>query len=204
MSGCRPLRNGYTENGRRAKAPGGPRGRVCSRPCGACRPPADRNLETTRRDTLCDRCARGASRAGVEVSPSTMLPRVTTAASPTKKSLHDSQRDSLRVPRLRRLFRQRIAEEWSTGEGRLKFLDESGVNLGLPSRFGRTRPSQRVMEGPPLEVLGLTICWPRRPASRDFKGDPVAALVESADTMALEFTSKPKVTIIIRRLVFLV
>jgi transposase len=51
------------------------------------------------------------------------------------------------VRRRRRLFRQRIAEEWSTRLGRLKFLDESGVNLGLTRRFGRARPGQRVVEG---------------------------------------------------------
>lgn len=66
-----------------------------------------------------------------------------------KKSLHDSLRDTARVRRLRRLFRQRITEEWSTELAHLKFIDESGTNLGFTRRFGRARPGQRVIEGTP-------------------------------------------------------
>lgn len=66
-----------------------------------------------------------------------------------KKSLHDSQRDTPRVRRLRRRFRQRIREEWGSQLGHLKFIDESGVNLGFTRRFGRARPGQRVVEGTP-------------------------------------------------------
>ncbi len=66
-----------------------------------------------------------------------------------KKSLHDSLRDTPRVRRLRRQFRQRITEEWSAQLGRLKFIDESGTNLGFTRQFGRARPGQRVVEGTP-------------------------------------------------------
>lgn len=51
--------------------------------------------------------------------------------------------------RLRRVFRQRITKEWKTKLARLKFIDESGTNLGFTRRFGRARPGQRVIEGTP-------------------------------------------------------
>ncbi len=93
------------------------------------------------------------------------VPRVaalTTAAE--KKSLHASQRDTPRVRRLRRRFKKRITEEWIQVLQHLKFVDESGVNLGLTRRFGRARPGQRVVEATPgdsgphytlLAALGL-------------------------------------------------
>ena len=51
--------------------------------------------------------------------------------------------------RLRRVVRQRITTEWKTKLARLKFIDESGTNLGFTRRFGRARPGQRVIEGTP-------------------------------------------------------
>jgi len=71
------------------------------------------------------------------------------ASAAKKKSLHDSQRDTPRIRRLRRQFGQRITEEWSARLGHLKFIDESGVNLGLTRWYGRARPGQRVVEGTP-------------------------------------------------------
>jgi len=53
------------------------------------------------------------------------------------------------VRRLRRQFRQRLAVEWSDQLAHLKFIDESGTNLGFTCRFGRARPGQRVVEGTP-------------------------------------------------------
>lgn len=53
------------------------------------------------------------------------------------------------MQRLRRQFRQRLTEEWSGQLAHLKFLDESGTNLGFTRRFGRARPGQRVVEGTP-------------------------------------------------------
>ena len=53
------------------------------------------------------------------------------------------------MQRRRRQFRQRRATEWSTQLAPLKFLDESGTNLGSTRRFGRARPGQRVVEGTP-------------------------------------------------------
>lgn len=53
------------------------------------------------------------------------------------------------MQRLRRQFRQRLTEEWRGQIAHLKFLDESGTNLGFTRRFGRARPGQRVVEGTP-------------------------------------------------------
>lgn len=71
------------------------------------------------------------------------------ATAAKKKALYDSQRNTPRVRRLRRLFKQKIDEEWSARLGHMKFIDESGANLGLTRRFGRARPGLRVREGTP-------------------------------------------------------
>ena len=51
--------------------------------------------------------------------------------------------------RLGRLFRQRVTAEWSDQLDHLKFIDESGTNLGFTRHFGRARPGQRIVEGTP-------------------------------------------------------
>ena len=66
-----------------------------------------------------------------------------------KKSLHDSQRDTPRVKRLRKAFIVRIAQEFSPWLKHLKFIDESGVNLGLTRLYGRASSAQRVVEATP-------------------------------------------------------
>ena len=63
--------------------------------------------------------------------------------------LHDSQRDTPRVQRLRRQFKTRLPTEWLPNLRRLKFIDESGVHFGLTRLFGRAQPGQRVMEATP-------------------------------------------------------
>lgn len=87
---------------------------------------------------------------GLEVSPSTLCRELQRLRLPRKKkSLHDSLRDTPRVRRLRHQLRQRITEGWSPRLAQLKFIDESGTNLGFTRRFGRARPGQRVVEGTP-------------------------------------------------------
>ena len=66
-----------------------------------------------------------------------------------KKTLHDSQRDTPRVQRLRRQFQQRFLAEWLPNLRHLKFIDESGVHFGLTRLFGRAKPGQRVVEATP-------------------------------------------------------
>ncbi len=64
-------------------------------------------------------------------------------------SLYDSERDTPRVKRLRREFAERNTQEFSPLIQHLKFIDESGVNLGLTHWFGRAAPGRRVVEAVP-------------------------------------------------------
>jgi transposase len=66
-----------------------------------------------------------------------------------KKSLHDSQRETLRVKALRQDFEMRFVESLGKLVKRLKFIDESGANLGLTRLCGRAAPGQRVVEATP-------------------------------------------------------
>lgn len=50
---------------------------------------------------------------------------------------------------LRASFAVRITEELAEVLHRLKFLDESGVNLGLTRLYGRAAPGERVVEATP-------------------------------------------------------
>jgi len=58
-----------------------------------------------------------------------------------KKSLHAAERDSERVEQARAHYRELIA---SLEVSRLKFVDESGVNLALTRRYGRAPKGLRV------------------------------------------------------------
>ena len=66
-----------------------------------------------------------------------------------KKSLHDSQRETPRVKRLRRKFGQQIKQELRGVVRRLKFIDEMGAHLGLTRLYGRAAPGERVVEATP-------------------------------------------------------
>jgi transposase/uncharacterized protein YnzC (UPF0291/DUF896 family) len=66
-----------------------------------------------------------------------------------KKSLHDSQRETPRVKALRQDFQMRFVESLGKLVKRLKFIDESGANLGLTRLCGRAAPGQRVVEATP-------------------------------------------------------
>jgi len=63
--------------------------------------------------------------------------------------IHDSARETPRVKRLRAAFAMRVTEELADILHRLKFLDESGVNLGLTRLYGRAAPGERVVEATP-------------------------------------------------------
>lgn len=78
-----------------------------------------------------------------------------------KKSLHAAERDTERVQTLRTAFRATVQH---LDVHRLKFVDESGVNLAMTRRFGRATPGQRVVDSVPdnygshetlLATLGL-------------------------------------------------
>ena len=66
-----------------------------------------------------------------------------------KKSLHDSQRDTARVQQQRADFKTDFIQTLEAQVKRLKFLDETGLNLGLTRVYGRAAPGQRVVEGTP-------------------------------------------------------
>jgi hypothetical protein len=73
----------------------------------------------------------------------------TAAAAANKKSLHDCQRDTPRVPGLRDEFAVLVSEALGPMARRLRSLDECGVHLGLTRLFGRAAPGERVAEGTP-------------------------------------------------------
>ena len=66
-----------------------------------------------------------------------------------KKSLHDSQRETPRVKKMRQDFQTQFVDTLGTLVKRLKFLDESGAHLGLTRLCGRAAPGQRVVEATP-------------------------------------------------------
>ena len=53
------------------------------------------------------------------------------------------------MKRSRRAFAKRVSETLGQMVERLRFVDESGVHLGLTRLFGRTTPEKRVVEGTP-------------------------------------------------------
>ncbi len=53
------------------------------------------------------------------------------------------------MKRLRRVFRKQMVPAAQAIAEHLKFIDESGVNLGLTRLFGRAAPGQRVAEATP-------------------------------------------------------
>jgi transposase len=63
--------------------------------------------------------------------------------------IHDSERDTPRVKGLRAAFAVRVSAELADILPRLKFLDESGVNLGMTRLYGRAAPGERVVEATP-------------------------------------------------------
>jgi transposase len=74
-----------------------------------------------------------------------------------KKSLHASERDTPRVQQARRDYRRRIT---ALDLQRLKFVDESGVNLAMTRLYGRAPAGRRVVGsmpqnyGPAVTMLG--------------------------------------------------
>ncbi|MCA1554818.1 MAG: IS630 family transposase [Chloroflexi bacterium] len=63
--------------------------------------------------------------------------------------MHDSQRDTPRVQKLRKAFRKKVQVPLRGIATQLKFIDESGAHLGLTRLFGRATPGTRVIEATP-------------------------------------------------------
>jgi transposase len=76
---------------------------------------------------------------------------------PQKKSLHASERDTSRIQQARQDYRQKIA---ACDLRRLKFVDESSVNLAMTRRYGRAPTGKRGIgsvpqhDGPNVTMLG--------------------------------------------------
>ena len=74
-----------------------------------------------------------------------------------KKSLHASERDTPRVQQARAVYQQRLT---ALDLQRLKFVDESGVNLAMTRLYGRAPTGERVIGsvpqnyGPNVTMLG--------------------------------------------------
>jgi len=58
------------------------------------------------------------------------------APAASKKSLHASERDTARVTQARAEYQAQVL---GLPLERLKFIDESGVNVAMPRPFGRTQ-----------------------------------------------------------------
>jgi transposase/uncharacterized protein YnzC (UPF0291/DUF896 family) len=101
-----------------------------------------------------------------------------------KKSLHDSQRETPRVKALRQNFQTHFVDSLGELVKRLKFLDESGTNLGLTRLCGRAAPGQRVVEATPgysgpHYTLVATLGWQEVTAPWIFEGAMNAAAFEA-------------------------
>jgi transposase len=113
--------------------------------------------------TLQELCKRVKQKSKIKSGLSMMCRELARLKLPRKKkSIHASQRDTPRVKRKRTKFKKEVA---ALEVERLKFLDESGVNLSLTRLYGRAAPDQRVMDSTPqpsgsqtttLAVIGLT------------------------------------------------
>lgn len=79
-----------------------------------------------------------------------------------KKTLHASERDTARVRLARRQYRKQIA---AYPVKRLKFLDESGLNIAMTRRYGRAIRGKRVHDAVPknfgrnISILGTLSCY---------------------------------------------
>jgi transposase len=74
--------------------------------------------------------------------PCAPAPRLT----PQKKSLHASERDTPRIQQARQDYRQRLA---ALDLRRVKFVDESSVNLAMTRLYGRAPAGERVVGSVP-------------------------------------------------------
>ena len=97
-------------------------------------------------------CSRVARQRADDVSGAA-APGITTQ----KKSLHASERETPRVQQARALYQQQVT---ALDLRRLKFVDESGVNLAMTRLYGRAPTGERVLGtvpqnyGPNVTMLG--------------------------------------------------
>jgi hypothetical protein len=79
---------------------------------------------------------------------------------PKKKTVHATERDTARVRLARRCYRKQIA---SYSAKKLKFIDESGLNIAMTRRYGRAMRGQRVHDAVPKNFGRNSAFWDRCP-----------------------------------------
>ena len=105
--------------------------------------------------TVARRLRRGRQRADAQPG------LVPTGLASKKKTLHATERDTARLCLARRRYRRRICHY---AVKRLKFIDESGLNIAMTRRYGRALRGQRVHDAVPknlgrnLSILGA-LTW---------------------------------------------
>ena len=78
-----------------------------------------------------------------------------------KKTLHATERDTAHACQARQRYRRKIRRY---PVKRLKFIDETGVNIAMTRRYGRARKGQRVVDAVPknfgrnVTILGALSC----------------------------------------------
>ena len=75
---------------------------------------------------------------------------VITLKLPQKKSLHASEQDTKRVQQARAKYQEAVAP---LNPQRMKFIDESGVNLAMTRLYGRA-PGANALSGPSPSIMG--------------------------------------------------
>jgi transposase len=124
-----------------------------------------------------------------------------------KKNVHATERDTARVRLARRQYRQQIAQY---PVKRLKFLDESGLNIALTRRYGRAVRGQRVQDAVPrnfgrnVSIVGTLSCYGMDavmtiegavdgPVFRAYVGHVLAPTLRPGDVVVMDNLSVHKV-----------
>jgi transposase len=85
----------------------------------------------------------------------------TTGSEKKKKTLHATERDTVKIGQARKQYRRKIGRYPSR---KLKFIDETGLNIAMTRRYGRAPRGQRVADAVPknfgrnLTILGALSC----------------------------------------------
>jgi transposase len=94
--------------------------------------------------------------------PTLALPYLAAIGSGTKKkTLHATERDTVKTDQARKRYRRKIRRY---PVKKLKFIDETGVNIAMTRRYGRAAKGQRVLDAVPknfgrnVTILGALSC----------------------------------------------
>jgi transposase len=85
-----------------------------------------------------------------------------TGSEKKKKTLHATERDTVKVGQARKRYRRKIGRYPAR---KLKFIDETGLNIAMTRRYGRAPRGQRVADAVPknfgrnVTILGALSCY---------------------------------------------